>query len=194
MSGRGERQGPPSALILMVDPSPADWIVRHLIPWGPPDGSLPVVGSLLPPGFESYVRLQPPGQSIAGSLDRGAAYQLTDILGAATDTPHECLMCVWDGWGGSWLPELVGAANVVAPHRRFVMFCGPLDALDVGGDDAFRSPNLWWPRDHRWCVATDVDLRSTYVACDRTAAAALTAQRGLRATLVSREHELREDG
>jgi hypothetical protein len=25
------------------------------------------------------------------------------------------------------------------------------------------SCNLWWPADHAWCVATEIDLDSTYV-------------------------------
>ncbi len=32
-------------------------------------------------------------------------------------------------------------------------------------DDCFlpQSPNLLWPADQAWCVATDVDLRSTLI-------------------------------
>jgi hypothetical protein len=26
-----------------------------------------------------------------------------------------------------------------------------------------QSPNLFWPDDHAWCVATEIDLDSTYV-------------------------------
>ncbi len=25
------------------------------------------------------------------------------------------------------------------------------------------SPNVWWPEDRAWCVATDIDLCDTYV-------------------------------
>jgi len=25
------------------------------------------------------------------------------------------------------------------------------------------SPNIWWPEDRAWCVATDIDLYDTYV-------------------------------
>jgi hypothetical protein len=50
---------------------------------------------------------------------------------------------------------------------------GSLDAIGEIGEsrdwqgrhyfDA-HSPNLWWPGDRAWCVATDIDLDSTYVA------------------------------
>ena len=29
------------------------------------------------------------------------------------------------------------------------------------------SPNIWWPEDHAWCVATDIDLFDTYVGGSR---------------------------
>jgi hypothetical protein len=36
---------------------------------------------------------------------------------------------------------------------------GPIDAIPSFG----QSPNIWWPDDHSWCVATEIDLDSTYV-------------------------------
>lgn len=29
-----------------------------------------------------------------------------------------------------------------------------------------QSASLWWPDDHAWCVATEIDLNTTYVGCD----------------------------
>lgn len=55
------------------------------------------------------------------------------------------------------------------PERNYLMFEGPLDAaVDMGwrpNEGAFvpQSPNLFWPDDHAWCVATEIDLDSTYV-------------------------------
>lgn len=28
-----------------------------------------------------------------------------------------------------------------------------------------QSANLWWPDDHAWCVATEIDINTTYIAC-----------------------------
>ena len=55
------------------------------------------------------------------------------------------------------------------PSREHRLLSGPLDAaLDMGSivNGVFfpHSPSLIWPDDHAWCVATDVDLRSTYIA------------------------------
>lgn len=59
--------------------------------------------------------------------------------------------------------------STVAPHRDYLLFSGSLDAATAMGwqaeDDWFlpQSPNLFWPDDHAWCVATEVDRRSTLV-------------------------------
>jgi len=55
------------------------------------------------------------------------------------------------------------------PWREHRLLSGPLDAaLEMGSvvNGVFfpHSPSLIWPDDHAWCVATDVDLRSTYIA------------------------------
>jgi hypothetical protein len=48
-----------------------------------------------------------------------------------------------------------------------------------------RSPNLWWPQDHAWCVATDVDLKTTCIGADRSCAQELISLPGVEAALVS---------
>lgn len=45
------------------------------------------------------------------------------------------------------------------------MYQGPIEAAAVfAGGPPWQSPNLWWPADRRWCVGTDIDLSSSYVA------------------------------
>ena len=61
------------------------------------------------------------------------------------------------------------------PWREHRLLSGPLDAaLEMGSvvNGVFfpRSPSLIWPDDHAWCLATDVDLRSTYIAATPTLA------------------------
>ena len=57
---------------------------------------------------------------------------------------------------------------VRAPARAFMLYRGPLEAAfwiaDRCGWDQI--PNLWWPEDRAWCVRTDIDLASTYIAGD----------------------------
>ncbi len=44
-------------------------------------------------------------------------------------------------------------------HRDYILFHGDLETVPSAGTSAKRgqSPNLWWPKDRAWCVATEVD-------------------------------------
>lgn len=59
--------------------------------------------------------------------------------------------------------------RVRIPNRDYLLFEGPLEGASDMGDrssEGFfipQSPNLFWPDDHAWCVATEIDLDSTYV-------------------------------
>jgi hypothetical protein len=63
------------------------------------------------------------------------------------------------------------------PGRDYLVFPGTIDTaveLAHAADRTWRgepqSPNLFWPDDHAWCVATDQDLHSTYIGCSEGAA------------------------
>jgi len=79
-------------------------------------------------------------------------------------------------------PETLDGPRVSLPHRDYLLFEGPLAAAtelgwrigevmgsaypEVGFDpEEFQpqSPNLFWPQDRSWCIATEIDLDSTYV-------------------------------
>lgn len=75
------------------------------------------------------------------------------------------------------------------PWREHRLLSGPLDAaLEMGSviNGVFfpHSPSLIWPDDHAWCVATDVDLRSTYIAATPALADELLSDGRLEAWLV----------
>jgi hypothetical protein len=67
-------------------------------------------------------------------------------------------------------PEVPQGPKVTLPHRDYFLFNGPLDAAgELGcttpwGSFRPQSPNLFWPQDHAWCVATEIDLFCTFVA------------------------------
>ena len=44
-----------------------------------------------------------------------------------------------------------------------------------------QTPNLWWPEDRAWCVATEIDLAWTYVGGSSELAATLLGDRRLEA-------------
>jgi hypothetical protein len=137
-----------------------------------------------------------------GSLWTQDARVLAAIARGWTSAPDDCWFCVWDGfgWGGVSVsavftddgqpPEFVeeptrdpvpaavrDGPRVRLPNREFLLYSGPAEdvtaAADLAGDGQCAS--LWWPADHAWCVATDVDQPWSYVGGPRGLVDALLA-------------------
>ena len=95
-----------------------------------------------------------------------------EVLREFTSTPDICYFCVREGWGFID-PEFykraarVNTPDVKNPDRSYLLFRGPLDAIDSFLEPAFhafaRSPNIWWPEDRAWCVATEIDSFDTFI-------------------------------
>jgi hypothetical protein len=112
-----------------------------------------------------------------GDLEPRSLAALLDVLARHTADVDGCWFCLWDGYG--WLPrssdviDLAAPATVALPSRTYLLYRGPLDAaLELGyspAPDWFmpQSPNLFWPDDLSWCVATEIDLFCTYVGGSR---------------------------
>ncbi len=125
-----------------------------------------------------------------GVLAPSALSVLCDRL--AQDQPElGCYFCLWEGYGGletyGWLERDIASDSKITvqdrhiftsdelsrsrlhlPDRDYVVLAGPLrSALRIGsfGADSFwpQSPNLFWPADRTWCVATEIDFDSTLV-------------------------------
>jgi hypothetical protein len=90
------------------------------------------------------------------------------------------------------VPEFIRAAvmaepRVSLPGRDYLLFEGPLEgATDFGWyltREHFvpQSPNLFWPADHGWCVASEIDLYCTLVGGSHALAESLMANRALEA-------------
>ena len=102
-----------------------------------------------------------------GSIPARECRALVDVLKAFTSTPGQCFFCLWEGYGNIDTRLYKASSRVRAPGRDYLLFRGPLDAVMSFLDrvDGFwgHSPNIWWPEDRAWCVATDIDLFDTYV-------------------------------
>jgi len=67
------------------------------------------------------------------------------------------------------------------PFRDYILFEGPVEAATelgwnmLGRGLIAQSPNLFWPEDHAWCVASEVDLFCTLVAGSNALAESLIA-------------------
>jgi hypothetical protein len=52
------------------------------------------------------------------------------------------------------------------PLRRYLLVEGPLESVSAiarPGGSGFQVPDLWWPQDRSWFVASDTDLGWSYV-------------------------------
>lgn len=105
------------------------------------------------------------GEPVTGSLPQNQAKVLVDLLRSHTSTPERCYFAIWDGWGSFSSGELWGAtARLHLPDRSYYLMRGTIDAATKSVSPTYwQSPSLWWPSDRAWCVATEVDLMSTYV-------------------------------
>jgi hypothetical protein len=118
------------------------------------------------------------GEPDQGNLESAALAALLRISEQHTATPADCFFALWDGhgWihggslvaipGGSWsVPPAFEAAVMTGPrlrhpNRDYLLFSGPLQAAVSMGHQVtadwflLQSPNLFWPRDRSWCVAS----------------------------------------
>jgi hypothetical protein len=86
-------------------------------------------------------------------------------------------------------PEGLLGPRVRLPYRDYLLFTGPLETAyelgaTIGGTSVAQSPNLFWPQDHAWCVASEIDLTCTLVAGSELLAQALLANPSLQARSV----------
>ncbi len=107
-----------------------------------------------------------------GSIPQDECQALTNVLREFTTTPGQCFFCLWEGYGNIDTRLYKVSARIKAPGRDYLLFRGPLDAvmsfLEERPDPFWGySPNIWWPEDRSWCVATDIDLFDTYVGGSR---------------------------
>jgi hypothetical protein len=117
-----------------------------------------------------------------GSLEPDELDALVELLAAFTHAPRSCWFAVWDGYGwmqgppaiahlgrardrpGPPAPPVPAGPRLELPGRSLALYEGPIeDAAALAGFPTSQSPNLWWPDDRSWCVASDIDLTSTYV-------------------------------
>jgi hypothetical protein len=101
-----------------------------------------------------------------GTLYVDDALILADTLGGVTPPAQECWFGLWSGYG---FPRECHGPELELDSRAYFLYSGSLD--DATATALFtrerRTPNLWWPEDHSWFVATEIDSQSTYVAGPR---------------------------
>jgi hypothetical protein len=120
-----------------------------------------------------------------GSFPRGLVAPIAALLSAHT-TSDQCNFGVWEGFA-ALDAEVTLAPTFELPHRRYYLLHGTTSGAseNLASLRSRQSPNLWWPDDHAWCVATEVDLDSTYIGCDKPCADELLSLPQVEALIVS---------
>lgn len=137
------------------DAGPPDWLLSADVDWW----NLVRCG---PPGLETYVRVEVVDHEDHDG-EHPALRVALETLAGHTGTPERAYAAVWEGWGGTG-PEPEAPA-VLIPHRRMLLFTGPVlllrdaPALAWQGtaEGSYQEPHLVWPKDRAWCVACEVD-------------------------------------
>lgn len=158
-------------------------------------------------------------EPVVGTLEPAALGALCQVLGEHTAPGVECCFALWEGFGwirgspavafyggGLDIPPAFGPEVMAGPRLRhpldrgYLLFTGALDAAARMGwwpsPDWFvaQSPNLFWPADRSWCVATEIDFDSTVVAGSTALVEVVLAAPGLDAWPVEPGDALTVDG
>ena len=163
------------------DVSEAAWIGPRLHPFNSYDA-----GSVIPTGFDAYARLD---HEREGVLPEAVAKALIEVLSAHTPQRDPLWLAIWEGYGYLYAdaslitltstrfvaegeepgpPPIVwrrppsrrkGTPRLMLPGRDYLLYRGSL--AQVPG--WMEGPNLWWPVERAWCVASEIDLPWTFV-------------------------------
>ncbi|MDE3069283.1 MAG: hypothetical protein KGJ43_00965, partial [Acidobacteriota bacterium] len=148
-------------------------------------------------GYRNYPTELFSSEPETGQLPAAVARRLVAVLSEHTARSDEACFGVWEGWGrGStmffvsrdtseearrrteaadrarreaWYGLLDGAAKFNVPGRGMHLLRGPLAAIEDFYEFHRNPPSIWWPADRTWCVATGIDLMTTYVGGTRAA-------------------------
>jgi hypothetical protein len=93
-----------------------------------------------------------------GRLPVPTTAQLSHVLRrySGADT---VMYALWNGYG-----EVLENADLIElPNRPMYVITGSIDNAAEPFGIPGRTANLWWAGDREWCVATDIDLMTTYV-------------------------------
>jgi len=116
------------------------------------------------------------GAPARGHLPAPVAERLVAVLGRWTTTPDVCWLAVAEGGA-----VITDHPTLSLPNCDYWLINGPVElaAANMAAEPFEQSANLWWPADRAWCVATDVDLVSSYVAGSAACISELLSTAGL---------------
>ena len=127
-----------------------------------------------------------------GTLQDAVRGSLLTVL-AGGDWQRDIWCAYWRGWGqlseclqlltgqNEWSGTTEEEATFALPWREYLLLRGPLKALQMqtSTPGTILSPQLWWPDDQRWFVATDIDYEYSLIGADSNLASRLLSERAL---------------
>lgn len=110
-----------------------------------------------------------------GTLDETTLVCLIEILTEGS-TNCDLSVGVWDGY--EVIDSIKNAPSFDLCNQKYRLLKGNAANVttSVCPDPFYQSPNMIWPDDQSWFIATAVDFRSTYIGCSRISGAALLSE------------------
>lgn len=181
-------------------------------PGPPPFDSTPCLGRLIPPVCEVLVSVlakltATPTDCYFAIWDgwgvlTGASVTVRAVADDNDDDDDQDLHTL-EFRRAAWQHHVAQLPRFEHPYRRYLLGRGPIgiagDLYDQPlGSDPWPTlgltPQIWWPEDRAWVVATEIDFDSTIVATTGAGAEVLLACEGLEALLVSPDGRLDING
>ena len=101
-----------------------------------------------------------------GVLPEDECRRLLGVLKEFTSMPERCYSGIWHGYADFKNPFHLKWPTLDIPHedRKYFIFRGPMDGVMSFFEWIWdQSPNLCWPEDRAWFVATEIDFNNTFV-------------------------------
>ena len=128
-------------------------------------------------------------QPDTGRLPVGATRALGRILEQCS-APGRVMYALWNGYAEMPVADTV---LIELPNRSMHVITGSIeDAIRPFGIPG-RTANLWWATDRQWCVATDIDLMTTYVGASTHCVEAIVSSDALEALPVTSDQRITWD-
>ncbi len=116
---------------------------------------------------------------------------LAEALAPHTGQPAVCWFAIWEG--NTAIADLTSNHPLVnIAGLNYLLLHGSIDRAS----QSLRGlrPNLWWPADRSWCVATHFDFDSAFVGCSPTACDDLITNESLEVWEVSPTADITVNG
>ena len=98
-----------------------------------------------------------------GTLPAAVSLPLRVVLASHTHG-QAVWLAVWQGYGWDYENFVPDTMFIKTDQREWDLFRGPLDLINLSFFEGMgQTANMVWPDDRSWCLATGIDLNTTYI-------------------------------